>query len=180
MLARPRVVRQTPMRLAVLVALGSSCAPPAANAPDQGKKAEVAQPATKRPPSWLLMGDAALAIPEACSATCELECDVWKGTLKCGATQWSLYGGLDSMAGMGLDQRGSIVEGSKALAGTARLRWGTSAEAKFCADFRHDSWTWQICGSNEAVPRRDILALANGYAVGVPNQGLIACPQSGC
>lgn len=123
------------------------------------------------------MGDAAVAIPADCSATCLLDFDVWTGMIRCEGVpgEVTVYGGATTMAGMRLDDRHAHVEGTELLEDAVTLRWGTSADRHFCATLTRGGWNWQLCGDDAPVQRQTILRIARGYTRVFPSDRAIVC-----
>jgi hypothetical protein len=126
------------------------------------------------------MGDAAAPIPPACTAECDLQCDVWVGRIKCPGGRWDVYGGFTGTAGMQLDRQGAVVESRVTLPNKALLRSGISPEGQFCATVARDEWNWQVCGPSDPIQRQSILRVAEQYRVGVAKTDVIECTNSGC
>jgi hypothetical protein len=129
---------------------------------------------------WFFMGDAATPLLEGCAASCSLDCDVWTGRVKCGATEWSVYGGFDATAGMQLDQREAHLEGRQVLQGGASLRWGTAPDGRFCATVNRQHWNWEACVAEGRSQRDAVLGFARGYTQTFPSERVIACGNTGC
>jgi hypothetical protein len=168
-------------RVFVFVALfGAACSsgPPEASAPP----APVPAPASQSPATtaWFFMGDAGLAIPSTCTATCDLQCDVWAGVVQCGDARLRIYGGFTSMAGMALNAKGAELEGQSTMARGGTLRWGIGTPGEFCASILDGEWNWEICGRDDESHRRAVLGLTKDYSVDAPKARLIDCPNSGC
>jgi hypothetical protein len=131
---------------------------------------------------WYPMGDGAVPIPAGCSAECSLDCDVWSGQLRCGGNVGlvQVYGGLNSMAGMQLDQKGARVLGRESLSGAVGLRWGTTLDTRFCADVIREQMNWELCAPDDISRRQAILAVIRGYSQSFPVGHEIACANRGC
>ena len=131
---------------------------------------------------WYPMGVAAVPIPADCSAECSLDCDVWSGKIRCGGSVGlvQVYGGLTSMAGMQLDQKGAHALGHQSLSGAITLRWGTTVDAQFCADVTREHWNWELCAPDDASRRQAILGVIRGYTQSFPVGQEIACANTGC
>src|SRR5262245_57237035 len=110
-------------------------------APRSGRS-ERPEPTAGRPlpaqQQWYPMADAAVPLPGTCSAQCSLDCDLWAGQISCAGEVGpiAVWGGLSSMAGMQLDERGGRLQGTEPLAEGAQLRWGISANGEFCGVVR--------------------------------------------
>ncbi len=168
------------MRLTVGIALlGLSCggSPPSVTA----KAAPVvARPSASAPRVWYPMGDAAVPIPADCTAKCTLDCDVWSGQMECAGdpAPLSVYGGISSMAGMELDQRGARQAAERAMADGTRMRWRTARDGRHCSVVARGAWTWELCGAAASSER--IAGIMGAYGPKVPKTPLIECEQTGC
>jgi hypothetical protein len=138
------------------------------------------------------MADSTVPVPATCSAQCSLDCDVWSGTIQCQGDSGTIkvWGGLSSMAGMELDQKGAQLEGEEKLSNGDHLSWGTSPAGEFCATVAwHPSeadpgdplnWTWQLCGRPSAATHTVLLGIVRAHARYIPGQRVLKCENQGC
>jgi hypothetical protein len=180
------------MTLLLATVLAAACDTVATRQPPPARSS--AAPASGAiPRKWYPIADAAVALPLGCSASCTLDCDVWSGTIECssGVGPITVWGGLNSMAGMSLDESGANVEGRERLPDGGLLRWGTATEGKFCvttagpkmpiAAGHQGYWTWQYCAPDSLSRRPVILSIGRSYRKGpLPPEDVIECENRGC
>ena len=141
---------------------------------------------------WYPMADSAVPLPAACAARCSLDCDVWSGSIQCEKEGDSIevWGGLSSMAGMKLNEKGATVKGQETVSDGARLRWGRAADGQFCTTVAWQPsganatadlyWNWQLCAPDNPSRRGLILAIARGHAPSGPHHRSLECENRGC